>query len=63
LCSLRSQVRGQEKTLAALNEVAASDSRHALCKFVYGRMFDWLVERVNRAMENNAGAKLIKDSK
>ena len=25
-------------------------ARDALCKFVYGRMFDWLVERVNKSM-------------
>ena len=44
----------QEKTLASLNTTASSDSRHALSKFVYGRMFDWLVQRVNQAMDKTS---------
>ena len=61
------RVRGQEKTFANLDIHAASDSRHALCKFVYGRMFDWLVERINlsmikstgKAVNTNGGGKLL----
>ena len=37
---------GPRYTLA----VQAADSRDALCKFVYAKMFDWLVQRINRAM-------------
>jgi hypothetical protein len=48
------RVRGQEKTFANLDTTQASDSRHALCKFVYGRMFDWLVERINRSMKESS---------
>jgi myosin-5 len=49
------RVRGQEKTFANLDCNGASDSRHALCKFVYGRMFDWLVERINASMAKTSG--------
>ena len=49
------RIRGQEKTFANLDVHAASDSRHALCKFVYGRMFDWLVERINISMVKSTG--------
>jgi myosin heavy subunit len=47
------RVRGQEATRAVLNETQASDARHALGKFMYGRMFDWLVQRINKSMGNS----------
>ena len=31
----------------------AADNRSCLAKAIYGRMFDWLVQRVNRAMEGD----------
>ena len=31
----------------------AADNRMSLAKAIYGRMFDWLVQRVNRAMEGD----------
>ena len=45
----RIQVTGQETTTAVLDCAQASDNRFALCKFVYGRMFDWVVARINRS--------------
>ena len=39
-----------EVTMCALDVKKASDSRDALCKFAYARMFDWLVQRVNVSM-------------
>eukprot|EP00040_Diaphanoeca_grandis_P025752 m.143132 g.143132 ORF g.143132 m.143132 type:complete len:1427 (-) comp30293_c0_seq1:306-4586(-) len=44
------RVRGHEATKATLNLQQAADARHALAKFLYGRMFDWLVGRVNESM-------------
>jgi len=44
------RIRGQEATKAILNLQQAVDARHALAKFIYGRMFDWLVKRVNTSM-------------
>ena len=54
------RVRGQEKTFANLDCKSASDSRHALCKFVYGRMFDWLVERINISLAESSSKNLDK---
>lgn len=53
------RVRGQQTTTCALGTDAASDSRHALCKFIYGRMFDHLVTRINESMkkENRGGTR------
>ena len=51
------RVRGQEKTMAALDLKNASENRHALCKFVYGKMFDWLVIRINASMEQSSGSR------
>ena len=45
----------KEKTTCTLDPKQASDSRHALCKFAYGRMFDWLVERINKSMAGGKG--------
>lgn len=45
------RITGQETMKAALDPKQAVSARHALCKFVYERMFDWLVERVNKAMK------------
>eukprot|EP00039_Didymoeca_costata_P010685 m.144552 g.144552 ORF g.144552 m.144552 type:complete len:1420 (-) comp14925_c0_seq1:86-4345(-) len=44
------RVRGQEKTMARQDTKQASDCRNALAKFVYSKMFDWLVVRVNKSM-------------
>ena len=44
-----------EKTTCTLDTKQASDSRHALCKFAYGRMFDWLVDRINKSMSTGKG--------
>lgn len=49
------KITGQETTHAHLSPSQASDTRLALCKFVYGRMFDWLVARINRSF---AGGKV-----
>lgn len=43
------KVIGQEATHARLSPAQASDTRLALCKFVYGKMFDWLVGRINQS--------------
>ena len=43
------KVQGQEVTHAHLSPAKADHTRLALCKFVYGKMFDWLVGRVNRS--------------
>lgn len=49
------RIMNQEATICAQDEKQASDSRHALCKFAYARMFDWLVQRVNQSMEESSG--------
>ena len=41
----------RDRVVTNLNVERAVDARNSLAKTVYGRMFDWLVRRVNRAME------------
>ncbi|GAB5362911.1 hypothetical protein AAMO2058_000839200 [Amorphochlora amoebiformis] len=51
------RIRGREPTLVGLNQKEATHARDALCKFVYGRLFDWLVRRVNKAMRPKGDAE------
>jgi len=41
----------RDRVVTHLNKERATDARNSLAKTVYGRMFDWLVRRVNKAME------------
>lgn len=34
-----------------LSSVQAIDSRDALAKFIYGSLFDWIVEQINKSLE------------
>lgn len=52
-------ISGQETTTAVLNVQQASDNRYALCKFVYGRMFDWVVAGINRSFGNNVDSEIF----
>ena len=52
LCTKLLKIRGQQDTTMTLDLKQASDTRDALCKFIYSRAFDWLVERVNTSMNN-----------
>ena len=44
------RIKGQKTTLVELGAAGASDNRHALCKFIYDKMFNWLVKRVNESL-------------
>jgi len=44
------RIKNQETTVMKLNKLAASAQRDALAKFVYGYLFDWLVQRLNTAI-------------
>jgi len=40
-----------ERVWTPLGIEKATDARNSMAKAVYGRMFDWLVQRVNKSME------------
>jgi hypothetical protein len=44
------KIRGQADTTVQQNAEAASNARHALAKFIYGNMFNWIVKKVNESM-------------
>jgi myosin heavy subunit len=43
-------------THARLSPAKADHTRLALCKFVYGKMFDWLVARINKSFSGGKAA-------
>jgi myosin heavy subunit len=49
----KKKVQSKEVFMGVLSAEKAADSRSCLSKAIYGRMFDWLVQRVNRAMEGD----------
>ena len=51
------KIRGQESTSINLAPDVARDNRDALAKFIYGNLFDWLVQRVNKSMGKSTNAK------
>jgi len=55
------RIRGQANTQVAQGEKEAFDARDALAKFVYGNMFNWIVQKVNASMKGSVqrGAKSI----
>jgi hypothetical protein len=52
------RIKGQQTTKVILTDKQASDTRHALAKFIYGNMFDWIVVKVNESMVAGSGKKL-----
>jgi myosin heavy subunit len=51
------RIRGQSSMDVNLSAVAASDTRDALAKFIYGAMFGWIVDEVNASMVRAGGRK------
>eukprot|EP00636_Phaeomonas_parva_P016700 CAMPEP_0118857662 /NCGR_PEP_ID=MMETSP1163-20130328/4664_1 /TAXON_ID=124430 /ORGANISM="Phaeomonas parva, Strain CCMP2877" /LENGTH=1313 /DNA_ID=CAMNT_0006790999 /DNA_START=152 /DNA_END=4093 /DNA_ORIENTATION=- len=55
-------IRGQGDLTVPLRVEQALENRDALAKFVYDRLFDWLVERINASLRpagGSAGARFI----
>lgn len=52
------RIRNQPPMDVPLRGNESSDARHALGKFIYGNMFDWLVRTINDSMRS--GARLDK---
>jgi myosin heavy subunit len=48
-------IPGQAPTTMTLNVDKASNTRHALSKFMYERMFNWLVTRINQTLDITGG--------
>eukprot|EP00808_Paulinella_micropora_P021135 g79262.t1 len=49
------RIKGQSTTDVVLNPKEAGDVRDALARFVYGEMFNWLVQRINKSMTGPTG--------
>ncbi len=47
-------IRGQAPMSISLSDREASDMRDAVAKFIYARMFDWLVTRINQSFVGDA---------
>eukprot|EP00494_Astrolonche_serrata_P029693 UN29960 len=50
LCHKLFQSKGSEDILMGLSASMARDNRDALAKFIYTKLFDWIVRRVNQAL-------------
>lgn len=57
LCTRSIQTR-EDTIIKALDCNAAVASRDALAKTVYSRLFDWLVEKINRSVGQDPGSRL-----
>lgn len=44
------RIVGQKNTDVTLSDKEAHDTRDALAKFIYGAMFDWIVQKINKSM-------------
>ena len=51
----RTIVVGMTRTVIPLSKEAAADAKDAIAKAIYGRLFDWLVKRINKATEGKRG--------
>ena len=51
----RTIVVGIKRTVIPLSKSAAADAKDAIAKAIYGRLFDWLVKRINKATEGPHG--------
>jgi myosin heavy subunit len=49
------RIQREANTERPLTPAQARDSRDSMAKFIYGRLFDWIVEHVNAAMGRVAG--------
>jgi Myosin head (motor domain)/MyTH4 domain len=49
------EIRGQAATSIPLSVEKADDTRNAMAKTIYYRMFDWLVQRINQSMVPKSG--------
>jgi myosin heavy subunit len=55
VCTNRTVHAGRDKIKKPLTKAQADASRDALAKFIYEKMFDWLVERMNQSIGRGNG--------
>jgi len=58
LCYRSIAVRS-ERSVIPLDEIAARDGRNSLAKQAYGKLFDYLVERVNESLQGPEGSRFM----
>ena len=51
--TMKLQIVGKERIESNLTKIEAQATRDAMAKSIYGRLFNWLVQRINQSISSN----------